>query len=245
MQAPGPSNHSAAIVHKFREQQHNPTGPATPPRPTQAPPRAPSVGAPIAEDSEEEEEERPSSSAATREYAVEQAQAEETAGPSSAASASSDPHDSPGLQTVTEEQEVGVPVKTTLPEQVTTFTAVPPSFPPRSASANSMTSPRVLGRMDSRSSTESMGSNNLAMAQSKEQSRQLLEKASQKLASLLVNANDKNYDATRRPGEAAVRRAPQVGATCLANNSNNHNSGNHVNTSISGNAKLNQGCGNV
>ena len=77
-------------------------------------------------------------------------------------------------------------------------------------SPTSVTSPRALSHMDSRRSNESTGSNSLAVAQSKEQSRQLLEKASQKLASLLVNANDKNFDASRRPGDPAVKRAPQV-----------------------------------
>lgn len=95
---------------------------------------------------------------------------------------------------------------------VTQAPAPTPSYLP--TSPTSVTSPRALNHMDSHRSTrstESTGSNgNLAMSQSKEQSRQLLEKASQKLASLLVNANDKNYDATRRPGEAAIRRAPQV-----------------------------------
>lgn len=93
-----------------------------------------------------------------------------------------------------------------------------PSYLP--TSPTSVTSPTALNHMDSHRSTrstESTGSNgNLAVAQSKEQSRQLLEKASQKLASLLVNANDKNFDAARRPGEAAIRRAPQVSFQLLA-----------------------------
>lgn len=101
------------------------------------------------------------------------------------------------------------------PSPVTEAPAPNPTPAYLPTSPTSVTSPHALSHMDSHRSTqshESTGSNgNLAMSQSKEQSRQLLEKASQKLASLLVNANDKNFDATRRPGEAAIRRAPQVG----------------------------------
>jgi len=210
------SYHSAAIVHRFREQQGNPSGPATPPRPTQAPPRPPSI--PPIEEVREEEEQPESSTAVTGTNPLEVE--EQEAGPSAAASTSSQ-----GLQTLREEEqqstpepqqsqvqeeEVFTPVTTPRPEQITTPAAAVPPFLPRSPSVNSMTSPRVLNRFDSRSSTESASANNLAMAQSKEQSRQLLEKASQKLASLLVNANDKNFDATRKPGDPAIRRAPQV-----------------------------------
>ena len=105
-----------------------------------------------------------------------------------------------------------------IPNHVTEAPAPTPAYLP--TSPTSVTSPRALNHMDSHRSTrstESTGSNgNLAMSQSKEQSRQLLEKASQKLASLLVNANDKNFDAARRPGEAAIRRAPQASPSLLA-----------------------------
>ncbi len=236
LQAPVQSHHSAPIVHRFREQQAKPSGPTTPTRPTQTPPRPPSIP-PIEEvhDVEEEQPEGSSSGAAYNPF-----EDEEAPGPSSATSDVNQPqHESHApqwthhsqtshaareeeqqslpepKQSHVQQEEVFTPVTTPRPEQmttpqITTPAAVAPPFPPRSPSMNSVASPRVLNRFDSRSSTESANGNNVAMAQSKEQSRQLLEKASQKLASLLVNANDKNFDATRKPGDPAVRRAPQV-----------------------------------
>lgn len=223
------SYHSAHIVHRFREQQAKPSGPATPPRPTSAPLRPASV--PPIEEVEEEQPEGSSSGGAYNPFAD-----EEAPGPSSAASAVPEAeapqwsHHSQGSHSLREEEQQPVPEEqqshvqqeglftpTTTPRpesvatpQITTPAAVAPPIPPTSPSMDSMASPRVLNRFDSRSSTESTSGNNVAMAQSKEQSRQLLEKASQKLASLLVNANDKNMDATRKPGDPAVRRAPQV-----------------------------------
>lgn len=221
-QAPVSGYQSAAIVHRFREQQGNPSGPATPQKPLQAPPR-PAYVTPIEEEREEQEHPE-SSTAASGTNPFEDK--EEAPGPSSAAFASSGPlqlHDSPIImeeepQRVVPEpqqshfdQEPFTPVTTPRPgPQITTPAAVAPPFTARSPSMNSAASPRVLSRFDSRSSTESTSNNNMAVAQSKEQSRQLLEKASQKLASLLVNANDKNFDANRKPGDPAVRRAPQV-----------------------------------
>lgn len=149
---------------------------------------------------------------------------EEAPGPSSAASSSSEmqsnglhetaqnlqPQLSPEPQQVLAQEEVFTPVSTPRPEAITTPAPAAPPLPQRSPRTSSMTSPRELTHVDSHSSTDSANANSLAISQSKEQSRQLLEKASQKLASLLVNANDKNHDASRRSGEAVVRRAPQV-----------------------------------
>ncbi|DBA80930.1 TPA: hypothetical protein ACH3X2_007151 [Trebouxia sp. C0005] len=235
-QAPVVSHHSAPIVHRFREQQAKPSGPTTPPRPTQTPPRPPSI--PPIEEARETEEEQPEGSSSGAAYNP--FEDEEAPGPSSAMSDTNQPqHEShephwthhsqtshaareekqqsipERKQSHVQQEEAFTPVTTPRPEQMTTPqiatpAAVAPPFPARSPSVNSVASPRVLNRFDSRSSTESANGNNVAMAQSKEQSRQLLEKASQKLASLLVNANDKNFDATRKPGDPAVRRAPQV-----------------------------------
>lgn len=236
LQAPVQSHHSAPIVHRFREQQAKPSGPTTPTRPTQTPPRPPSI--PPIEEVHDVEEEQPEGSSLGAAYNP--FEDEEAPGPSSATSDVNQPqHESHApqwthhsqtshaareeeqqslpepKQSHVQQEEVFTPVTTPRPEQmttpqITTPAAVAPPFPPRSPSMNSVASPRVLNRFDSRSSTESANGNNVAMAQSKEQSRQLLEKASQKLASLLVNANDKNFHATRKPGDPAVRRAPQV-----------------------------------
>ncbi|DBB05452.1 hypothetical protein WJX77_002293 [Trebouxia sp. C0004] len=225
------SHHSAPIVHRFREQQAKPSGPTTPTRPTQTPSQPPSI--PSIKEAQEDQPEGSSSGAAYNPF-----EDEEAPGPSSANSDvnqhdlhepqwthhSQTSHAVRGeeqqslpehKQSHVQQEEVFTPVTTPRPEQMTTPqiatpAAVAPPFPPRSPSMNSVASPRLLNRFDSRSSTESANGNNVAMAQSKEQSRQLLEKASQKLASLLVNANDKNFDATRKPGDPAVRRAPQV-----------------------------------
>lgn len=214
-----PRYESAEIVNRFREQQARPSGPTTPPRPTQAPPRPPPI--PSIEEVREEGEE-PQTSAAAYSNPFE---AEEVAGPSSAASSSSgvQSHELPHgahqnlqpqaalePQQLQAQEEVFTPVSTPRPEAITTPAAAAPSLSARSPSVSSMASPRTLNHVDSHSSTDSANANSMAISQSKEQSRQLLEKASQKLASLLVNANDKNFDASRRPGDPAVRRAPQV-----------------------------------
>ena len=216
-----PRYESADIVNRFREQQARPSGPATPPRPTQAPPRPP----PILHLEEVREEEEPlHNQAAAYSNPFEE---EDAPGPSSAASSGSqmpshESHDThqnlqeqavPDIQQLQAQEEIFTPVSTPRPEAITTPAAAAPSLPPRSPSVNSMASPRALNHVDSHSSTDSANGNNVAIGQSKEQSRQLLEKASQKLASLLVNANDKNFDASRRPGDPAVRRAPQVSQT--------------------------------
>ena len=146
---------------------------------------------------------------------------EEAPGPSSAASSSSEmqSHElSSNLQSqaapishqIPTQDEVSTPESTPRPESITTPAAAAAPLQPRSPSVSSVPSPRVLTHVDSHSSTDSATAGSLAIKQSKDQSRQLLEKASLKLASLLVNANDKNHDASRRPGEAPVRRAPQV-----------------------------------
>ena len=167
------------------------------------------------------DEEQPQTSGAAYSNPFEE---EEVPGPSSAASSSSEMqshvlHDTPqnlqpladpALHQVLAQEEVFTPVSTPRPEAITTPAAAAPPLPPRSPSVTSMASPRVLAHVDSHCSTDSTNANSLAFSQSKEQSRQLLEKASQKLASLLVNVNDQNHDASRRSGEAAVRRAPQV-----------------------------------
>lgn len=172
---------------------------------------------------EVQEEQQPQTSTAAYSNPFEE---EEAPGPSSAASSSSGMQ-SHGMHETTQnlhpgaalepqqllaQEEVFTPVSTPRPEAITTPAPAAPPLPPRSASASSLTSPRELAHVDSHSSTDSANANSLAINQSKEQSRQLLEKASQKLASLLVNANDKNHDVSRRPGEASVRRAPQVKA---------------------------------
>ena len=168
-----------------------------------------------------EEEEPPQNQAAAYNNPFEE---EEAPGPSSPASSSShlpshesrDTHQNlqeqavPPIQQLQAQEEVFTPVSTPRPDPITTPAAAAPALPPRSPSVGSMASPRNLNHVDSHSSTDSANANNVAISQSKEQSRQLLEKASQKLASLLVNANDKNFDASRRPGDPAVRRAPQV-----------------------------------
>ena len=164
----------------------------------------------------QEEEHQPQTSAAAYSNPFEE---EEAPGPSSASSSSG--MQSHGLhetaqnlqpQQLLAQEEVFTPVSTPRPEAITTPAPAAPPLPPRSPSASSLPSPRELTHVDSHSSTDSANANSLAISQSKEQSRQLLEKASQKLASLLVNANDKNHDASRRSGEATVRRAPQVKA---------------------------------
>ena len=168
-----------------------------------------------------QEAQQPQTSAAAYSNPFEE---DEAPGPSSAASSSSGmqshglPETAQNLQPgaalapqqLLAQEEVFTPVSTPRPEAITTPAPAVPPVPPRSASASSLTSPRQLTHVDSHSSTDSANANSLAINQSKEQSRQLLEKASQKLASLLVNANDKNHDASRRSGEASVRRAPQV-----------------------------------
>ena len=168
---------------------------------------------------EAQQEEEPESSAAAYSNPFE---AEEAAGPSSAASASAHSHQShdslqnlqqqpdPQAQQLQSQEELFTPLNTARPETITTPAAAAPSLPVRSSSVSSMASPRELTHVDSHSSSDSANANSVAIKQSKEQSRQLLEKASQKLASLLVNANEKNFDASRRPGNPVVRRAPQV-----------------------------------
>ena len=170
---------------------------------------------------EAQEEQQPQTSAAGYSNPFEDVEAP---GPSSAVSSSSgmqshglhetaqnlQPQVAPEPQQVLAQEEVFTPVSTPRPEALATPAPAAPPLPPRSPSPSSMTLPRELSHVDSHSSTDSANANSLAISQSKEQSRQLLEKASQKLASLLVNANDKNHDASRRSGEASVRRAPQV-----------------------------------
>lgn len=160
----------------------------------------------------QEEEQQPETSAAASSNPFEE---EEAPGPSSSSEMSSSQNTLPQaapkpLEVLAQEEEVFTPVSTPRPEAITTPAPAAPLPPQRSPSADSMASPRELTHVDSHSSTDSATANSLAIRQSKEQSRQLLEKASQKLASLLVNANDKNHDASRRSGEASVRRAPQV-----------------------------------
>lgn len=167
------------------------------------------------------QQEQPQTSGATGSNPFED---EEAPGPSSAASSSSgsqshglhessqslQPQAGPDPHQIPAQDEVVTPTSTPRPEAITTPAAAAAPLLPRSPSVSSVPSPRVLNHVDSHSSTDSAAANSLAIRQSKDQSRQLLEKASLKLASLLVNANDKNHDASRRPGEAAVRRAPQV-----------------------------------
>ena len=170
---------------------------------------------------EVQEEQQPQTSAAAYSNPFEE---EEAPGPSSAASSSFgmqshglhetaqnlQPQAALDPQHLLGQEEVFTPVSTPRPEAITTPAPAAPPLPPRSPSVSSLPSPRDLTHVDSHSSTDSANANSLAISQSKEQSRQLLEKASQKLASLLVHANDKHHDASRRSGEATVRRAPQV-----------------------------------
>lgn len=208
-----PRHESADIVSRFRQRQAGPLAPATPPRPSSAALQPPST-MPVQEVLQQGEQ--PQTSGAASSNPLEDTEAP---GPSSAASSSSEMHQpSPNLQPqadsnphqIPAQDELFTPASTPRPEAVTTPAATAAPLVPRSPSVSSVPSPRVLTHVDSHSSTDSAAASSLAIKQSKDQSRQLLEKASLKLASLLVNANDKNHDASRRPGEAAVRRAPQV-----------------------------------
>lgn len=213
-----PRHESADIVSRFRQRQAGPLAPATPPRPTSAALQPPST-MPVQEVLQHEEQPQTSGAASSNPF-----EDTEAPGPSSAASSSSEVQShglhqpSPNLQPqadsnpheISAPDEVFTPASTPRPKAVTTPAAAAAPLLPRSPSVSSVPSPRVLTHVDSHSSTDSAATSSLAIKQSKDQSRQLLEKASLKLASLLVKANDKNHDASRRPGEAAVRRAPQV-----------------------------------